>query len=362
MRSNAKVGAFLIAGFVVLTGIVFMIGDNRQAWAPKVNYVAPFKDVGGLKPGAPVELGGVDIGLVTGVAYGTETSDTRIYVKIKVVKKEAVRIRLATKASVAMKGLLGDKMIVLKVPDPAAPEMPAGGTLDVDEGIDFVATFQDISDKVKATLSNVEAMTRPLGDPKFAKDIAGTAASLNEILGAMAHQDSAVHRLLMDPREAQQIDQTLTNINTATMRLATTLGAVEDVTEHVRGGPGIAHAVIYDGEMSKNAAATLDEIHQDLEAIRKGNGLAHAVVYGDDNTQRMLGNLNAMTADLRDIIATIKAGKGTIGGLLVDPTVYEDLKSAVGNVERNQVLRALVRYSIKEDESRPHDPQVKGRP
>jgi len=46
--------------------------------------------------------------------------------------------------------------------------------------------------------------------------------------------------------------------------------------------------------------------------------------------------------------------------LLVDPTIYEDLKSAVGNVERNQVLRALVRYSIKEDEARPHDPQVKG--
>jgi phospholipid/cholesterol/gamma-HCH transport system substrate-binding protein len=29
------------------------------------------------------------------------------------------------------------------------------------------------------------------------------------------------------------------------------------------------------------------------------------------------------------------------------------LKSAVGNVERNQVLRALVRYSIKADEQKP---------
>ena len=32
--------------------------------------------------------------------------------------------------------------------------------------------------------------------------------------------------------------------------------------------------------------------------------------------------------------------------------MYEDLKSAIGNVERNQVLRALVRYSIKQDEQK----------
>jgi phospholipid/cholesterol/gamma-HCH transport system substrate-binding protein len=42
-----------------------------------------------------------------------------------------------------------------------------------------------------------------------------------------------------------------------------------------------------------------------------------------------------------------------LGALLVDPSLYEDLKSAVGNVERNQVLRALVRYSIRADESKP---------
>jgi phospholipid/cholesterol/gamma-HCH transport system substrate-binding protein len=51
----------------------------------------------------------------------------------------------------------------------------------------------------------------------------------------------------------------------------------------------------------------------------------------------------------------VKAGRGTVGGLLVDPSVYEDIKSLVGNVERNHVLRALVRYSIKQnEEQRPH--------
>ncbi len=64
-------------------------------------------------------------------------------------------------------------------------------------------------------------------------------------------------------------------------------------------------------------------------------------------------NLNAMSDDLRAIVGNLRQGRGTLGALLVDPTIYEDIKSAVGNVERNEVLRALVRYSIKADEQRP---------
>lgn len=64
--------------------------------------------------------------------------------------------------------------------------------------------------------------------------------------------------------------------------------------------------------------------------------------------------MSAMSDDLREIVADMKKGRGTIGALLVDPTVYEDIKSLVGNVERNQVLRALVRYSIKQSEEKPH--------
>jgi len=41
-----------------------------------------------------------------------------------------------------------------------------------------------------------------------------------------------------------------------------------------------------------------------------------------------------------------------IGALLTDPSVYEDIKRLVGDLERNDILRALVRYSIRRDEPR----------
>ena len=142
MTKQTKVGIFLLAGIVCLGVLVFMIGDTRQTWARKVPYVAAFKDVAGLKPGAPVELGGVDIGLVTKVGYGAQSNDARIYVEVDIKKAEAVRIRVGTKASVAMKGMLGDKMLILKVKDPGAPAIPPGGRLETDEGDDIVANLQ----------------------------------------------------------------------------------------------------------------------------------------------------------------------------------------------------------------------------
>jgi phospholipid/cholesterol/gamma-HCH transport system substrate-binding protein len=92
-----------------------------------------------------------------------------------------------------------------------------------------------------------------------------------------------------------------------------------------------------------------EELQLTLKGVREGNGIAHSVIYGDEGSQALMQNLNAMSGDLRQIVADVRAGKGTLGALLVDPSVYEDLKMVLGNVERNKALRALVRYSIKRD-------------
>jgi len=125
----------------------------------------------------------------------------------------------------------------------------------------------------------------------------------------------------------------------------------------VRRGPGFAHDVIYGDGPTKEIAqvgGAAEELALALRGIREGDGFAHDVLFGgDSNTSDALSNVTTITADLRDIVRGMKQGKGTIGALLVDPTIYEDVKRVLGNVERNSVLRALVRYSIKRDEQRP---------
>jgi phospholipid/cholesterol/gamma-HCH transport system substrate-binding protein len=343
MAREVKVGLFVILGLGLAMLAIFIIGSSRRLWEPRVTYRTAFQDVAGLKPGAPVRMGGLDIGEVKGVGHDGDVEDSRIFVNMSVVKKEAVRIRADTVARVAGKGLLGDKMIELTVGSPDLPHVAEGSLLPSEEPTDVFSAANKVASATVKAIERIEPLAQQLGDPKFAEDIRGSASDLHSLLDAIAHGDGAMHRLFYYPGEADQIREALGNLNQTSARLNATLANVQDVTDQVRAGPGIAHALVYDGEMSKSTAGVVHELHEDLRAIR----------YGDDPSQHVMTNLNAMSDDLRVIVGNLKQGKGTLGALLVDPTVYEDIKSAVGNVERNEVLRALVRYSIKADEKKP---------
>ena len=357
MSRNLKVGLFVLFGIALLSGIVFLIGDSRRFWDPKVTYKTSFGDVSGLKVGAPVRMGGVDVGTVTHVGHSNNPQDARIYVSMSVVKSEAERIRTDCIARVANKGLLGDKMIEISVSTTTgAPELGSNDPVKSEDPTDFnkyIARLDGITASAQAALNNVEQATKAFSDPKFAEDVQGTVHSLNDLLDGVAHKDGAMHRLVFDRSEADKVSTLLGNLDQSTAMLNATLADTHDITQHVKSGPGLAHSLLYDGDVSENTAGILHELHRDLAAIREGNGLAHSLVYGDDSSQHVMGNVNAMTDDLRAIVANVRAGKGTIGALLVDPSVYEDLRLLVGNVERNEVLRSLVRYSIKADEQKP---------
>jgi phospholipid/cholesterol/gamma-HCH transport system substrate-binding protein len=350
MAREIKVGLFVIMGLCVTMLGVFLIGSSRRLWEQRVVYRTAFQDVAGLKPGAPVRMGGLDIGDVKSVGHDSDSEDSRIFVKMSLVKKEAVRIRVDTIARVAGKGLLGDKMIELTVGSPDLPHVAEGSLLPSEEPSDVFGAANKVAAAAVKAIERIEPLAQQLGDPKFSEDIRDSMADIHAMLDSVVHGDGTMHRLFYDRATADQLTAAIRNLNQTSVQLDATLADVRDVTDHLKEGPGIAHALVYDGEMSKSASGAVHELHEDLRAIREGNGLAHALLYGDDSSQHVMTNLNAMSDDLRAIVGNLKQGRGTLGALLVDPTVYEDIKSAIGNVERNEVLRALVRYSIKADE------------
>ncbi|HEY8038608.1 MAG TPA: MlaD family protein [Polyangiaceae bacterium] len=361
MTRQLKVGIFVLAGLALTTVAVFLIGNTRQLWEPKAGYRTTFHDVAGLKPGAPVRMGGLDVGQVTGVDHGSDPKDSRIFVGLAIERKETPRIRGDSVARVVNKGLLGDKMVELTVGSAAAPQLDPKDLIPSEEPMDMFAAANKMAAVAQEAIEKIQPLAQALGDPKLAEDIKGSASDTHSLLEAMVRGDGTMHRLFYDHAEADRLDELLGNLNRTTARLDATLADVQGVTDQVKKGPGIAHALIYDGEMSKDTAGTLAELHADLKAVREGNGMAHALLYGDDASQHVMANLNAMSDDLRAIVGNMRQGKGTIGALLVDPTVYEDLRSAIGNVERNEVLRALVRYSIKADEQKA-TPRVETKP
>jgi phospholipid/cholesterol/gamma-HCH transport system substrate-binding protein len=365
-----KVGLFVLFGLVLSTIAIFMIGDNRRVWDRKVNYNTAYDDVVGLRPGSIVRMGGIDVGTVGTVEHGKKADDAKVYVTLQIAREEAGRIRLATVATIEGKGLLGDKMVQLgwdpkraealvkEGKDPLAVVPPEGWLPTAPPG-DPIGDAQKAAQAAKIAIENIQHITESIANEQFKQDVQGSVRALRVILEGVAQTDGVAHRMIFDPEEAKRVDRILANAEVTSANLSRITADTRDITAHVKTGPGLAHAVLYDDRLSEGMTGSMVELHKSLEAVRTGNGLAHSIVYGDDKTQHLMGNVNAMSDDLREIVANLKAGRGTVGALLVDPTVYEDIKALVGNVERNQVLRALVRYSIKQNEERPHA-EVKG--
>ncbi len=356
---SVRVGLFVIAALLLASAAVFLIGDNRRVWDRKMTFKGRFNDVVGLRNGSPVRMGGIDVGSVTEITHAADPADTKIYVTIAVAKNEALRVHPSTVMRVVNKGFLGDKMVDLAGGDPATG--PAGdGT--------FIASEEDPSDMSKAlekmgsvakkadeTMDAVKRTSESLADPQMAEDVKGSVKALRTILDGVANnKEGAAHKAIFDPEEARRIDRILANLDATTANLAAVSSDAKEVTARAKSGPGLVHTLVYDDQLGASTTGTMVELNKSLTALRTSNGLGHAIIYGDDSTQHVLGNVSAMSDDLREIVANMKAGRGTLGALLVDPSVYEDIKVLVGNVERNQVLRALVRYSIKQNEARPH--------
>jgi len=350
-----KVGAFVLLSLLVLGGVIFLLGDERRLFQRHLEMRTSFKDVAGLSRGSPVRMGGVDIGRVVGVAYGTNPEDHTIFVELLVVAEEAKRIRHDSVATVEGKGLLGDKMVVITPGSMTSAPMLEGEVVQSEESQDMEAIIGKLKDTAAdagKVMANLERTTSALSEETFTNDVKATVHHLTEVLASIDDGKGYVGRLIHSPEEADNLSSTIASFRKSAQELELLLTSTRAVVDRVKTGPGFVHEVVY-GQSGSQALAQVggaaEELAMALRGIRQGDSLAHNLLY-EEESAKMVENLNRASADLSAITADLREGKGTLGAFLTDPSVYEDIKVLLGNVGRNRSLRALVRYSVRQDE------------
>ena len=349
--TELRVGIFVVLALVIGGSLAFVLGNQRNVFRSKLQYHAVFENVGGLREGSPVRIAGVDVGTVDTV---TLREDGKIHVTLGVVQDAAPLVRTDSVATIGNKGLLGDKLV--DVTAGTGEVLPPGSTIPSESPADlaqYMTKAGAILEDVEGTVENLRAATEPLGDEQFTEDLRSTVHNVAEITRMVAEEDGTVRRLLTDEQMANDIQGTIQNARRASAEVAQTARGVNAIVNEVRNGDGTAHELIYGQEGTRlvtNLANATGEVATLMQEVREGDGMLHDVIYEDEGEQ-LVDNLTAMSADLREIVADIRAGRGTIGGLIADPTVYEDVKRLIGDLSRNDILRSLVRYSIRRDES-----------
>ena len=124
---------------------------------------------------------------------------------------------------------------------------------------------------------------------------------------------------------------------------------------------GVNECVSQGLSSQKRHPAELDNVHQLIYKEDNGATIAN-VTEATDNLKVASDDLKTTTADVKEIVAEVKRGEGTLGALIKDPSVYEDVKTLLGNVKRNDAVKALVRYAIeREDQIASPQPVSKGK-
>jgi phospholipid/cholesterol/gamma-HCH transport system substrate-binding protein len=65
------------------------------------------------------------------------------------------------------------------------------------------------------------------------------------------------------------------------------------------------------------------------------------------DARNLMARLDRAATDAAQIVAHVRSGQGTLGGVIYDPAVYEDLRMITGRVRRSVILRSLARYLLR---------------
>src|SRR5262249_853379 len=367
-RLVVRGGLFVGLALVLFGIVVLLIGKENRLFDRQVRYHAFFENVEGLKRDSPVWLGGLEVGRVVSITFSPDLGDKKIDVVIEMSRTFAPRVRTDRAARVGGRGVLGDKAIDISLGTSEGDPIPINGAIPSGSSGDLTSLLKSggaLMDNLVASSENVRKLTDAFAEPDVAKNLTASLSSVRSILQGIERGNGALHALISDPRGAAETRRLLVKLADVSTPAESARDQVSVGREGARTGDGALHALLYDPKAAKtvgalgDAAAELSVILHDARTSE--NGAVHQLVYGD--ARNLFANLGAMSEDLRVITGKIRAGEGTLGALVVDPSVYDDLRAVLGNVKRNKVLQELVRITVSnrgsiEQAGRPSD----GRP
>jgi phospholipid/cholesterol/gamma-HCH transport system substrate-binding protein len=354
VKTARRVGIFLALGIVVAIVAVFTLGSKGGLFESKTTLYVHFADINGLVPGAPVRLAGLDVGMVSKIRFSDDLSKREASVELAVKDRYMSRIRGDSRAFIDSKGLLGDKLVNITIGTAQSRELRDGDTIKTRPSF----SIEDLTNKVNQAVASVTHATdeagqflEALADPQVRTDLKRIVHAVAALTEGVVQNDGVLHRLVYDRKYGDQVGGILTETHETIAALRRGVDHVQAIAGAVQSGDGTLHELIY-GKQGVQAVSDLQQAAGELAALmhaaRTEPGLVHALIY-DEQSGQMVQQWAEVSERIDRITSEVEKGRGTIGGLLVDPSVYEDLKTVLGNIERNVLLKALIRFTIKED-------------
>jgi len=206
----------LVAALAILLAIYVRTGHTMTA-------TAYFTDAVGLKPGAAVNLGGVNIGEVSSVTLTTapEHKHTPVQVAMKLDNRFQPGLHVDSVAALESTGALGDTAIDIDSETATGPVLQDGGEfitqtrsniLDMSSARDTMKNVQKFEDRSSALAKQFDtgkgSSGQMLSNPQLKNELAAINGNARQLIAKLKSNSSTAGKLLDDPSLANHFAAT----------------------------------------------------------------------------------------------------------------------------------------------------------
>ena len=285
MKKEVKIGIFAVVMLLALwAGIRFLSGID--IFSRNIIYYASYENVSGLQTAAPITIHGVKVGTIESITFDPSKGSD---VEVALAVKRQYRLPVDTRAVIYDNGIMGGKAIKLDLGS-SSELLKRGDQIISDAGSDMMSSIGNelgdlkgklsvVADNLATALANINTLVEQNTD-----NLSGTISNLNSI-------SSSLDGVLKSERK--NIEGIVTSLN------------------------GLAEMLDQNTERFDRIIGNVDAVAEQLEQA-KVDSLVQAFTSTADNLSRMLASINA--------------GEGTVGKLMNDKELYDNLAAASGNL------------------------------
>lgn len=327
MSLEAKVGLLVVAAAMLLGGFLFLLGG--VSFEDSYTVYVDFDNPGSVQPGAAVRIGGVKAGSVEEVTYlGRRldpTTGRRALVRLRLSIQETFRDTVHEDALfyVTSQGVLGEQFIAV---DP--------GTFD-------------------AAVLEEDAIVEGVDPPRLDLALALGYELLETLVDGVRENRDELGTLL---------DDVMALIHSLRLMLDGNREDVDAIIDNVRelSGEGVAtlrsaREAYVDGERAQRIMQNVDRtvavvsretpgLFQDVD--RATRGVSDVLdTFGPDqrrqiqstiaSAERIATSAEGTVNEAGQIVHRLRAGEGTVGALLMDEEIYDDIQELVRDLKHN---------------------------
>lgn len=288
-----------------------------------------------------------------GVCARYITEHRRVQVTMKVFADKLELIRSDSRATVASNGVLGDQLINVTpgMREALGPDRRIQSTPSLIEDIElFRERFTGLTDKVDSSLSGISTLFSELNDERTIGAVKGIVENLDEITKQVAEGQGLVGALFNDPNFKEDVGVTLRKVRDTAAGLDSFVTRANSTLKKVEEN---VQPLVDDG---RKVAQDVRELLEDLEDP-KNKSLVAKLLRDDSgemtkDLEKILDDVEKITGKVALIAAKIERGEGTVGKLISDSKVHDDLVKLFDDLERNETLKALVRGAMDADDAK----------